>query len=397
VRPSVFAAERVVTPGRDLVPGYLETSGGVITAVRPGTPRSARAIRFDGTLVPGLIDLQVNGAPHQPAQGGAGVDFLTCRETADLRRAKALLASGGVTSFLPTLISSPLPELLAAIQRWREFAEVPGGPAVLGLHLEGPYLNPAYAGAHDRAALRSPDPAEGDALLNVAPGLVKMVTLAPELPHAVELITTIRAAGTVVALGHTAATAGEADEAFDAGATVVTHLFNAMRPLHHRDPGIIGAALRRPGVTVGLIADLVHVHPAVLSLVMAVKGWRRIALISDAVAAHALNPNAVSGSGPDGRSAVLGSRRLEVTDAPRLDTGTLAGTTLLLGDAVRNLVSVGAPLRNAVLMASAVPAAVLGLPDRGRLAARTRADFAVLDPSLRPVATFVRGIEVFSR
>jgi N-acetylglucosamine-6-phosphate deacetylase len=372
----VFAAARVVTPGRDLVPGYLETSGGVITAVRPGTPRSARSIRFDGTLVPGLIDLQVNGA---------GVDFLTCRETDDLRRAKALLASGGVTSFLPTLISSPLPDLLTAIQRWREFAGDPLGPDVLGVHLEGPYLNPAYAGAHDRTALRPPDPAESDALLNVAPGLVKMVTLAPELPHAVALITNIRAAGAVVALGHTAATAGEADAAFDAGATVVTHLFNAMRPLHHRDPGIIGAALGRPGVTVGLIADLVHIHPAVLSLVMAVKGWRRVVLISDAVAA------------PDRGSAVLGGRRLEVTDAPRLEGGTLAGTTLLLGDAVRNLVSVGAPLRDAVLMASAVPASVLGLRDRGRLAARTRADFAVLDESLRPVAAYVRGVEVFSR
>ncbi|MGH2347868.1 MAG: amidohydrolase family protein, partial [bacterium] len=206
-----------------------------------------------------------------------------------------------------------------------------------------------------------------------------------ELPHAVELITALRAAGAVVALGHTAATAGEADAAFDAGATVVTHLFNAMRPLHHRDPGIIGAALRRAGVTVGLIADLVHVHPVVLSLVMAVKGWRHVALISDAVAA------------PDGRSAVLAGRVLEVTDAPRLDTGTLAGTTLLLGDAVRNLVLVGAPLRNAVLMASVVPAAVLGLRDRGRLAAGTRADFAVFDQSLRPTATFAGGVEVFSR
>lgn len=374
--PSVFAAARVVTPSRDLTPGYLETSGGVITAVRSGTPRSRRATRFDGTIIPGLIDLQVNGA---------GVDFLACRDAGDLRAAKALLASGGVTSFLPTLISSPLPELLAAIQRWREFAQDRDGPAVHGLHLEGPYLNPAYAGAHDPAALRVPDPAECDALLNVAPGLVRMMTLAPELPRAIELIPPIRAAGAVVALGHTAAAAEQADAAFDAGARMVTHLFNAMRPVHHRDPGIVVAALRRPDVVVGLIADLVHVHPSVLTLVIGLKGWRRVALISDAVAA------------PKPRSAVLAGRALAITDAPRLESGALAGTTMLLADAVRNVVSAGVRLRDAVFMASAVPAEVLGLRDRGRLAAGARADFAVLDQSLRPAATYVAGIEVFAR
>jgi len=384
----VFAAARVVTPSRDLTPGYLETSDGVIIAVRAGTPRSRRAIRFDGTLIPGLIDLQVNGA---------GVDFLACRDAGDLRAAKALLASGGVTSFLPTLISSPLPDLLPALQRWREFAEDRNGPAVLGVHLEGPYLNPAYAGAHDPAALRVPDPAECDALLNVAPGLVRMMTLAPELPRAIELIPPIRAAGAVVALGHTAATAGDADAAFDAGATMVTHLFNTMRPVHHRDPGIVVAALRHPRVVVGLIADLVHVHASVLSLVIELKGWRRVALVSDAVAVHALNPSAASGSGAQPKSAVLAGRALEVTDAPRVESGALAGTTMLLADAIRNVVAIGVRLRDAVFMASAVPAEVLGRRDRGRLAAGLRADFAVLDESLRPCATFVRGIEVFSR
>ncbi len=352
-------------------------SGGTITAVRSGIPRHARALRFDGTLVPGLIDLQVNGAV---------VDFLACRDEDDLQRAKAHLAAGGVTAFLPTLISSPLPELLAAIQRWRTFVESDGGPSVLGLHLEGPYLNPAFAGAHDPGALRAPDPAECDALLGVAPGLVRLMTLAPELPRALELIPTIRAAGAVVALGHTAATAEEADAAFDAGASVVTHLFNAMRPLHHRDPGIVVAALRRRDVVVGLIADLVHLHPAVLSLVIGLKGWRQAALITDAVA----TPD------PHSTGALLGGRPIDVTDAPRLSDGTLAGTTLTLAGAVANVVSTGVPLREAVLMASTVPAAVLGRRRRGRLSAGTRADFVVLDDALRPTATFVNGVQVYA-
>lgn len=376
-RTAIFAAPRVVASGRDLSPGYLEVSGRSITAVRAGTPRHARAVRFDGTLIPGLIDLQVNGS--------AGVDFLTCRDDDDVLRAGARLAAAGVTAFLPTLISSPLPELLAAIQRWRLFAGRHGGPSVLGLHLEGPYLNPAFSGAHEAGALRAPDPAECDALLNVAPGLVRMVTLAPELPQALELIPIIRAAGAVVALGHTAATAEEADAAFDAGATMVTHLFNAMRPFHHRDPGIVVAALRRTDVVVGLIADLVHLHAAVLSLVIHLKGWRKVALISDAVAAA------------DGMSGMLAGRRLDLTDAPRLADGTLAGTSLLLGEAVKNVVSIGTPLRDAVLMASAAPAAVLGLRDRGRLAAGARADFAVLDAALQPAATFVGGTQVYAR
>lgn len=367
----------MVAPARDLVPGYLEVTDGTITAVRAGTPRHIRAIRFDGTLIPGLIDLQVNGA---------GVDFLACREISDLHQATALLASGGVTSFLPTLISSPLPDLLAAIQRWRTFVDNDAGRSVLGLHLEGPYLNPAYGGAHDPAALRAPDAAECDALLNVAPGLVRMMTLAPDLPHALELIPVIRAAGAVVALGHTAATAEQADAAFDAGASVVTHLFNAMRPVHHRDPGIVVAALRRRNVVVSLIADLIHLHPAIVALVVAAKGWQRTALISDAVAVQD------AGSG----EAALGNRMVDVTDAPRLPDGTLAGSTLTLARAVANVVSVGVPLRRAVSMASAVPATVLGLRDRGRLAPGTRADFAILDEAMQPRATFVRGAQVFS-
>ena len=369
----VIAVGRVIAAEKDLSPGVVEIESGRIARVREG-----RAIRPDiaapgGILAPGLIDLQINGA--------ARVDFLTS-DPAEFDRARRYLLSTGTTAFLPALITAPLHMLEAALERWQ--VQRDGVPRVLGVHVEGPFLNPAHRGAHEPRYLRPPRLVELRRLLLRHPGLVKILTLAPELPGASTLIRDARRHGAVVAAGHTAATYDEARAAFDTGTRLVTHLFNAMRPLHHRDPGIVAAALQDPRVTVSLIADLVHVGPAVLRLVFTAKPWDRIVLITDAVAA----------AGSLGRTSRLATRRLRVTNAPRLADGTLAGSVLRMDQAVRNAVRLGVPLREAVGMASTVPAGLLRRRDLGRIAPGAHADLVLFDRRLRVRAVLMDGVVV---
>ncbi|MDQ7843166.1 MAG: N-acetylglucosamine-6-phosphate deacetylase [Armatimonadota bacterium] len=380
----VIAAERVIAEQGDLAPGVVEVHRGRIVAVRGGRPpRKARLER--GFLAPGLVDLQINGC--------AGVDFVTLEDPGRLRPVRRLLLACGVTAFLPTLITTPLPVLRRALAFWREVARSGGAPRVIGVHLEGPYLNPDFAGAHPKEHLRTPDPAEFAALLDAAPGLVRLFTLAPELPGAEEVIRAARARRIVLSAGHTGATFEQALRAFRAGVRMVTHLFNAMRPLHHREPGIVGAALAADGVTAGLIADLVHVHPAVVRAAIAAKGWSRIALVTDAVAAA--GQEAAAGR-PVGTSSLAG-QTVTVSDAPRLPSGTLAGSLLTLDRAIRNVVTLGVPVREAVLMASTVPASLLGRRDLGRIAVGARADLVLFDRRLGVRSVYVAGERVFHR
>ncbi len=372
----VISAGRVITPSGDLTPGTVEVRNGRIAAVRRGVAPRADPAAPEGILAPGLVDLQVNGA--------AGVDFLTCRRPADLARVRRYLASSGVTAFLPTLITSPMPVLAAALDRWERWSRLPGGPRVAGVHLEGPYLNPRYRGAHPARYLRPPDAARLAALLDRHPGLVRLVTLAPELAEAGEVIAMLRDRGVAVAAGHTGASYDQAREAFAAGVGLVTHLFNGMRAVHHRDPGVVVAALEHEEVAVSLIADFVHVHPAVLRLTARLKGPRRTVLITDAIAA----------AGWRGRTASLGGRRVRVTDVPRLPDGTIAGSVLALDQAVRNMVALGFPLRDAVAMASSTPARVLGRADLGRIAVGALADLVLFDAGLRVRAVWVGGVRV---
>ena len=349
--------------GDTLVRGDVELDDGRI--VRYGITRGASG---RGTAVPGLVDLQVNGF--------ADVDFL--RTDGDgYRRAGAALLETGVTSYLPTLISAPEQELVAAL------AEVPrdsnGGPRVLGAHVEGPFLSPRRVGAHPVSALHAPDPELLRRLL--AAGPVRLVTLAPELPGADALIDLLTQRGVAVSIGHTDATASQAHAAFDRGARSVTHLFNAMRPLGHRDPGVVGAALARPDVTVFIIVDGNHLAAETVAFV-----WRaaagRVALVTDAIAGTA---------GSDGAYS-LGQTAVEVADGvARGPNGELAGSVLTMIDAVRNLVAVGAPLSEAVNAATAVPAAVIGETSVGRIDAGLPADVVVVDDNLEIEKVFVGG------
>jgi N-acetylglucosamine-6-phosphate deacetylase len=325
-----------------------------------------------GIAVPGFVDLQVNGF--------GGVDFLDA-DAGAYRRAGAALLETGVTAYLPTLITSPESQVLAAM---REVPSGEGGPRILGIHLEGPFLSPNRLGTHEASSRRDPDLALLDRLLGAGP--VRVMTLAPELPGAERLIASLRDRGVVVSLGHSDATAAQANAAFDGGARTVTHLFNAMRPLLHRDPGIVGAALARDDVIVSIIVDGIHLAPETVQTV-----WRsargRVALITDAVAAA---------PGADGPTS-LGELDLLVDQgAVRGPDGVLAGSVLTMVEAVRNLHALGVPLEEAVGAATSTPANVLGEPRIGRLDVGLPADIVVLNDRIEIERVVLGGDELLA-
>ena len=344
-----------------LVPGDVEVSDGRITGVGLAAPAGA------GIAVPGFVDLQVNGF--------GGVDFLDADADGYKRAGEALLETG-VTSYLPTLITSPEEHLLAAMR------EVPTGtarPRVLGVHLEGPFLSPSRLGAHMASSRRDPDGALLGRLLEGGP--VKLMTLAPELPGAGALIDALIAHGVKVSLGHSDATVEQANEAFARGVRTVTHLFNAMRPFRHRDPGIIGAALARDDVYVQIIVDGIHLAPETAQVV-----WRaasgRVALVTDAITAAGLSDGSFS----------FGDLDVSVHDGTvRGPDGVLAGSVLTMIEAVRNYHALGVPLEEAVAAATSVPAAILGLDDVGRLAPGQPADIVVLNDRIEIDRVLVAG------
>ena len=344
-----------------LVRGDVEVSDGRIVAIGLSSPGGR------GIAVPGFVDLQVNGF--------GGVDFLDA-DADGYRRAGEALLETGVTAYLPTLITTPEQELLAAM------AEVPNGgsrPRILGMHLEGPFLSPNRLGTHEASARRDPDLALLERLLDAGP--VRLMTLAPELPGAEDLIDRLLERGVAVSIGHTDATAAQANAAFNRGARSVTHLFNAMRPFLHRDPGIVGAALARDDVVVAIILDGIHLAPETAKTV-----WRaargRTALVTDAI----------TGAGAAEGSYSLGSLDVHVHEGTvRGPDGVLAGSVLTMIEAVRNLLDLGAPIEDAVEAATATPARVLGEPDLGRLDVGLPADVVVLDDCFEIERVLVGG------
>ena len=343
-----------------LVPGDVVVEDGLIAGV--GSDGGGR-----GIAVPGFVDLQVNGF--------AGVDFLGADADGYAEAGEALLETG-VTGYLPTFITSDEADLLTALGAVPESA---AGPRILGVHLEGPFISAARLGTHPPAARRDPDPLLLGRLLDAGP--VRLMTLAPELPGAFDLVDILQARGVVVSLGHSDATAAVAHAAFDRGVRTVTHVFNAMRPLAHRDPGIVGAALVRPDVVLQAIVDGIHLDPDTVRLLWHV-AVGRLALVSDAIAAAGLGDGAYA----------LGSVDVDVRDGvARREDGVLAGSTLTMIQAVRNLIDLGVPLERAVEAASVVPARVLGLRGVGRLSPGSRADIVVLDDALEIDRVLVGG------
>jgi N-acetylglucosamine-6-phosphate deacetylase len=352
--------------GGRLVPGDIELIDDRIAAVglngRPGR----------GVAAPGFVDLQVNGF--------GGVDFFSADDAAYRRAGEALLRTG-VTAYQPTFITSPEEELEAAV---RELPALDGNaPRVLGAHLEGPFIASERLGTHPPDARRDPDLELLARLLEA--GRVTHVTLAPELPGALELVAFLRGRGVTVSCGHSNATAAEAHDAFARGATTVTHLFNAMRPFLAREPGLAGAALARSDISVQVILDGVHLADDTARLVWNAAAGR-VALVTDAVA----------GAGLGDGSYRLASVDVEVTDgvARRDGDSVLAGSTVTMIEAVRNLVELGAPLEAALAAASEVPARIAGREDVGRLEPDARADVVVLDDRLEIERVVANGADV---
>lgn len=364
-------------------PGWLLVAEGRIAQMGRGLPPEVEAERLDlgGLLLgPGMIDLHVHGA--------LGHDTMDATPEA-LQAMARFYAQHGVTAFLPTTTTAPLPVLLAALENVARFSgRSTGGAAVLGAHVEGPYLNAERRGAQEPAHMRPADPAEYRRLLGT--GVVRLLTLAPEIVENRQLIRDAVAQGVAVAVGHTRASYEEMVQAVELGVTQVTHLFNGMEPLHHRQPGAVGAALALEGLRCQLIADLIHIHPAVLKLAVRAKGTGNIILITDAM----------SGTGmPDGEYTLGGQRVTVQQGAARIASGALAGSTLTLDRAVRNIMAAAdLPLAEALSMASRVPAQALGLAARkGGLAVGKDADLIVVDREMNVHLTLVGGEVVHRR
>lgn len=370
---SISAA--VLFPDDSIKEATVFLEGGRIGRITPGRDSGAD-IAVNGTLIPGLIDLQVNGA--------YGHDFTLDATT--ITPVAERLPETGVTSFLPTIITSRFSGYPARLRELAEAMRVHSGAHVLGAHLEGPYINPIRKGAHPVSCIRPIDVAEIRAWAN--PALTRIVTLAPELPNGLEAIRVLREAGILVSVGHSNATFAEAQAAFAAGAAWGTHLYSAMSPLLHREPGLMGALLDSP-VPCGLIVDGFHNHPAMVRLAWKAKGPHAISLVTDCMAAMGMGPG----------QYMLGEYLVTVDEnVARLDENTLAGSILTMDQAVHNVMSfTGCSLAEAVRAASTTPANLLRLERKGRIASGCDADLVLLSPQNEVTHTFVAGGLVYAR
>ncbi len=367
----IVSADRVVTPARVFAPGWVHVDGDQVAAVGAGPPPAPPDEELGATtVVPGFVDVH--------AHGGGGASFDEGAAAADTV-VRAHLAHG-TTTMTASLVTDAPGRLLTQV---RELAALVDERILAGLHLEGPWLSPSHPGAHDPALLTHPTAEQVDELVEAAGGHLRMVTLAPELPGGLDAVRRLAASGVTVAIGHTDATYDVARAALDSGASVGTHLFNAMRQLHHREPGPVAALLEHPDAYVELISDGVHLHPAVLRLALQAKPHLAV-LVTDAMAA--------AGSG-DGDYA-LGPMTVEVRDgvARLAGTGAIAGSTLTLAAAVKYAVGVaGLPIEEVVRAATATPAAMLGLDRVGALRPGSWADLVVLDEELEVSRVMRRG------
>jgi N-acetylglucosamine-6-phosphate deacetylase len=375
---------RAVTPLAEIPDALILVEDGRIRAIGPHSaialPPEAQEYDARGlTAVPGFVDVHIHGA--------AGHDAMEATPGA-LAAIASCVGRHGTTSYLATTVSAGVAGTLRSLEGLAgairaQFSNIQAGAECLAVHLEGPFLNAARRGVHPAEHLLAPSPALLARFLAAAEGFARVLTLAPELDGSAETIAAARAAGLVVAMGHTDATYDQAVRAIELGACHAAHVFNAMRPFSHRETGVIGAVLTDPRVTAEVIADGVHVDAPALRLLLAAKSAEQILLVSDATAATDM---------PDG-SYQLGSIEVSVTGGVcRNREGRIAGSTLTLDRAVRRMVALGVPLAAAVQMAGFNPARLLGIETRkGQLVPGADADVVLLDASLNVSRVFTRG------
>jgi N-acetylglucosamine-6-phosphate deacetylase len=369
------------TPGSAAAPGYVLIQGDRITETGQGRPPRPPDLDLNsGFLVPGFVDLQINGYFSE--------DFAEA-DAAGWEKVARRLPETGTTAFLPTLITAPLDRLAASIATATELFAGLSGARVLGLQVEGPFISPVRKGAHNADWIIDPTPSAVTTLLEAGAGQIRIVTLAPECDGALDAIATLTSAGVLASVGHSDATAAQVAAAADAGAGMVTHLFNAQSPLRHRAPGVPGQALTDKRLTSGLIADLGHVDAEVCAIAFAAAPGR-ICLVTDAAACAGM---------PPGRY-LLGGEPIELPPGdgvpPVRADGTLAGSALRLDTAVANMVHAGVGLAAAITAATRIPADLIGRRDLGRIAPGAAADLVWLGDDLRTRATWVAGQMVYS-
>jgi N-acetylglucosamine-6-phosphate deacetylase len=378
----LFSPTEVVEDPLVLIEDHVITD--VTTRSAKEVPASARHVEFtDAVLVPGFMDIHIHG--------GAGHDVMEAGSAA-LPAVETFLAKHGVTSYFPTTVTAPLETILAALDLLGaaiETANASSGQSdalrarPLGIHLEGPFISHARRGVHPADCLLPPKLSTFERMWEASHGQIKIMTVAPELPSATELIAEATRRGVCVSLGHSDAQLDAAFSGIGAGARHATHTFNAMRPLGHRDPGILGIALADPRLSADIIADGIHVDPLVVDLFLRAKGRDRAVLITDAMSATGM---------PDGKYH-LGAMEIEVSQGYCTSGGTIAGSVLTLDRAVRNVMQFANwNLQSAVQLASWNPARVVREQDRrGMLAAGKIADIVALSPAGEVHGTIVNG------
>ncbi|HEU4541633.1 MAG TPA: N-acetylglucosamine-6-phosphate deacetylase [Jiangellaceae bacterium] len=370
---TMISGGRIVTPDGILADGWLQIDGRTIARLGSGEPPEPRDHELDGAwVVPGFVDIHVHGGGRASYVPGDQDQAVT---------AAALHRQHGTTTTMASLVSGTPDSLVAAVS---ELAELVEDGVLAGIHLEGPFLSVKRCGAHDPALLIEPEPEVVRGLLDAGRGAVKMVTLAAELPYATDAVALLAGEGVIGAIGHTDASYDETRAAIGAGATVATHLFNAMRPVHHREPGPIPALLEDERVTVELICDGVHLHPAIVRMAIGAAGADRVVLVTDAMDA--------AGAG-DG-NYVLGDLAVQVIDgvARLVDGGAIAGSTLTMDRAFRFVVEAGVSVPDAVRMSAGNPARLLGLTGQvGELRSGLDADLVVLDGAFELRAVMAKG------
>lgn len=367
--------ERAVLPGGAATGVLLEVEDGRLVTVSPATRPVEGVQRVDGWVVPGFVDTHVHG--------GGGHDYATT-DPDEALAARAFHRRHGTTTSFASLVTAELDTLVAQL---RTLAPLVRSGELAGVHLEGPFLSPARKGAHAEALLTTPTPELVDRLLEAADGTLRMVTLAPELPGSLDATARLVAAGAVVAVGHTDGDETDVRRALDAGASVATHLFNAMRPLHHREPGPVPVLLDDERVMVELIGDGFHLHPDVVRMAVAAAGLDRTALVTDAMVATGMPDGGYSLGGLDVVVRRGEARLVEADGAP----GSIAGSTLTMAAGFEFLLRTGLSVPGAAWLAASTPARRHELDGVGAIEPGAQADLCVVDVAGRLQRVLQRG------